>query len=142
MNVMHLAEKLIKQGCYPSSPLELQLIENLAGLNMPDNFHKLWLSVGGCSFVAKISSGKLQGEYVARFWNAQEILRKLEENNEIQADALAKVIPFADDFWGNTFFLADVDGIASRVLIADWNNQTVELVADCFDEFLGSLEVQ
>lgn len=142
MTLNQMVEELNKKGCLGSTPAELHLIEKRANLRLPESFRKLWLSVGGCKVVAKITCGRLEGEYVSCFLNAQEILKKLDEDYRTNETSMGHVVPFANDFFGNTFFLRGVSGVADEVLIADWNNQTIKLAADCFDEFLGSLDFQ
>lgn len=129
MTVPEQITRLKLRASAPSSHAELSEVEELSGLKLPAAFRELWSTVGGCIVGAKIVAGGQAGQNVTEFWDAHAIADKLKE------ERLPRVLPFAEDAWGNWFFIDEL----GAVCLVDWNANRVEQVSPTFGEFLDSL---
>lgn len=139
MKTQEIINKLHLQSQTPATPDELDMIERKSGCKLPESFRELWLSIGGTDLNLRISKGPMKDKYVASFYHVQQILQILEDDLEKPFPTLPQVMPFGDDFMGNTFFINCTE-YAGPVLVSDISNQKAYIVAESFDEFLEFLE--
>lgn len=129
---MTLLEQIVRlklQADAQGGDAELSEMEELSGLTLPAPFRELWPAIGGGIVAAKILVGSQAGQNVAEFWNARMIVERLKE------DRLPRVLPFAEDAWGNWFFIDEI----GAVRLVDWNENRVEQISPTFEDFLNTL---
>jgi hypothetical protein len=134
----YLAERAAQLGFAPSGPAndeQLARVRVLSDVAIPSLYRLLQLQFGECKCNCAIHSDELGTKDVI-FFGIAEIERRLEE---LQGKRL---LPFADDLWGNVFYLDARGGGEPSVVLFDDELEEFMPVEDTFAAFIGRLEMR
>lgn len=114
---------------------ELLSIERLSGIELPHLFRMFQLTIGECECDCVLGMDPEKGREVI-FFSIDEILSRLEELQEYG------LIPFADDLWGNVFYLRASSKEEINVVLFDDELESFIPIADNFFDFLDRLRLE
>ncbi len=127
--LLEVASRLSMDVGRCASDAELDAIEAKVGGPLPPLFRRFQRGYGACRCNCMLGEGLFVGKDVI-FMDVSEILSRLEL---VEGHGL---VPFADDLWGNVFYLALPLG---RVLLFDDEEAELKPVAEDFRSLLQRL---
>ncbi len=127
----------------PSTPNEIETLEQLIGICLPDDYKSFILVFGNIwtpGILDLIVDNKLDIYDVAQFWTIDKII--YDKQNEWTSHVSPEIIPIASDSSGNIFaFLKQDLNISlntANIYFYDHDFDTVEIIAESFTGWIDA----